>query len=161
MIGRPWLALAVTCAIALVAGCEAARPAGASPSAPSTSSSIVEPSLIALAPAGTTLGGQRAGDVLMWLASTPTQPTAGEASFDAYLVGLDGRPLDDAKVTLDTDMTNMSHGKYLVPAEPSGDGHYVGRVHFSMPGPWRILALVERPGEAPVKLRFEFTVASS
>ena len=29
---------------------------------------------------------------------------------DAYLVGTDGQPVTDAKVTFDTDMTNMSHG---------------------------------------------------
>ena len=77
---------------------------------------------------------------------------------DAYLLGAEGQPVTDAKVTFDTDMTNMSHGPYLVTAEPAGDGHYVGQVHFSMPGPWRVIAIVERPGRETAKLRFEFTV---
>ncbi len=77
---------------------------------------------------------------------------------DAYLVASGGQAITDAKVTFDSDMTNMSHGKYLVEAQPAGDGHYRGNVHFSMPGPWRVIAVVERPGQEPVRLRFEFTV---
>ena len=111
-----------------------------------------------LAPAGPTLASQNNGELQAWLTSTPAQPIKGEAQIDAYLVGSDGQPITDAKVTFDIDMTNMSHGQYLVDAQPAGDGHYAGRVHFSMPGPWRIIAIVERPGHERAKLRFEFRV---
>ena len=87
-------------------------------------------------------------------------PSRGDARIDAYLVHLDGQPIDDATVTFDTDMTNMSHGQYLVTASPAGNGHYVGQVHFLMPGPWRVIAVVERPGQAALRLRFEFTVTA-
>ena len=112
----------------------------------------------ALAPPGPSLATQRQGDIFAWLISNPEQPGRGTAELDAYLVGTDGQPITDAKVTFDTDMTNMSHGLYLVEAQPAGGGHYAGSVHFSMPGPWRVIAIVERPGRDTAKLRFEFRV---
>ena len=153
------LALAATCMVALTASCTAAASAPVpDPTPPASIGALAAEA--SLAPPGPTLGGQRAGDVLVWLASTPGQPRHGEAMIDAYAVAPDGRPIDDAKVTFDTDMTNMSHGQYLVVAEPAGNGHYVGLVHFSMPGPWRIITIVERPGNEAVKLRFEFDVSA-
>ena len=147
------LVLASMCMLA-VAACS---PMG-SPNDGSTSSGALNAEQAALGPTGRTLGGQRVGGVLGWLASTPEQPQRGDVRIDAYLVQLDGRPINDARVTLDTDMTNMSHGKYLVAAEPAGNGHYIGQVHFLMPGPWRIIAVVDRPGNESVNLRFEFNV---
>lgn len=114
----------------------------------------------ALAPSVPILGGQRYGDMLVWLSSRPAQPLRGTAEMHAYLVGTGGEPITDARVTFDADMTNMSHGLYLVPAEPDGEGHYVGAVHFLMPGPWRVITIVERPGRETMRLRFEFTVNS-
>ena len=118
----------------------------------------LEPAQQALGPAGPTLGGLRQGDVLAWLSSNPAQPITGVAELDAYLVGVDGEPVADATVTFDTDMTNMSHGLYLVESQPVGDGHYTGRINFSMPGPWRVIAVVERPGHETQRIRFEFKV---
>jgi YtkA-like protein len=158
-------ALAALCVLALVAACSATGSGSGSGSAQDTattgSMSIgAQDAEASLAPVGPTLGGQRAGNLLVWLASKPEQPQRGDAMFDAYLVQPDGQPIDNATVTFDTDMTNMSHGKYLVPTEATGNGHYVGQVHFSMPGPWRVIALVERPGNETVKLRFEFDVGA-
>ena len=150
------LALAAMCALAVAAACS---PMGA-PNDGSTSSGALNAEQAALGPVGPTLGGQRVGDVLGWLASTPEQPQQGNVRIDTYLVQLDGRPIVDARVTLDTDMTNMSHGKYLVAADPTGNGHYVGQVHFLMPGPWRVITVVERLGQAPLRLRFEFNVTA-
>ena len=157
------LALAAMCVVALASACS---PAGApdatrAPSPARSGSSVaLDAAEAALGPAGPTLGGQRAGDVLAWLASTPAQPARGDAGIDAYLVHLDGQPIDDATVTFDTDMTNMSHGQYLVSASPAGNGHYSGQVHFLMSGPWRVILVVRRPGQAELRLRFEFTVTA-
>ncbi len=122
--------------------------------------STLDPFQQALAPEGSTLGVKRQDEMLVWLSSKPAQPARGAAEIDAYLVSTDGQPVTAAKVTFDTDMTNMSHGQYLVPAQPAGDGHYVGQVHFSMPGPWRVIAIVERAGHEPARVRFEFSVSS-
>jgi copper(I)-binding protein len=111
-----------------------------------------------LAPDGPTLADVQNGGLHGWLASTPQPPARGDATIDAYLVTDDGQPVEDATITFDIDMTNMSHGKYLAPATATGGGHYAGNVHFSMGGPWRLIAIVERPGQESVNLRFEFNV---
>ena len=62
------------------------------------------------------------------VAARPRSPSRGTAEMDAYLVTAPRASRSrTAKVTFDTDMTNMSHGLYLVPAQPAGDGHYVGQ----------------------------------
>jgi hypothetical protein len=112
------------------------------------------------APAGPFLAdGQQSGGLQVWLSSTPAQPLVGTAAVDAYVAGSDGQPVSGAKVTFDTDMTNMSHGPYLVAADPGAAGHYQGQVHFSMPGPWRIITVIERAGAPTVRLRFEFRIS--
>ena len=125
-----------------------------SPSSPITASAPAQ-----AAPAGPlSAAGQQSGDLLVWLSSTPAQPVAGDAQLDTFITdrrrGADQWP----KVTYDADMTNMSHGPYLVATEPAGSGHYAGDVHFSMPGPWRVITIIERPGLQTVRLRFEFRV---
>ncbi len=111
-----------------------------------------------LAPSGPAIADQQSDGIHGWLASTPAQPVKGTAAIDAYLVTDDGQPVEDATVTFDIDMTNMSHGKYQVSAGGTGGGHYLGDVHFSMPGPWRIIASVAREGQDPIELRFDFKV---
>jgi hypothetical protein len=101
---------------------------------------------------------QQADDLVVSLSSTPAQPVVGETQVDVLLVDSNGQPVTGAKVTYDIDMTNMSHGSYLVPADPGEDGHYVGRVHFMMQGPWRIITIIERPGKPTVRPYFAFRV---
>ncbi len=147
--------------LVLLTACNATGSVPSGSKALSAAIPIAAGTQVPAAPAGPLLAdGQRAGDLLAWLSSTPAEPVAGNAQLDAYLTDSTGKPLSDLRVTYDTDMTNMSHGLYLVPAEPAGDGHYVGRVHFSMPGPWRVITIVERPGLQTVRLRFEFRVKS-
>ncbi len=154
---RPLLA-AVVLAIAMLTACGAPEPRRAGVvSAPAAAQGAAEQ---ASAPAGPTLGSQRADDMLVWLSSQPARPVRGTAKLDAYLMGNDGQPITDATVTFDTDMRNMSHGPNLVTATPADEGHYEGAVHFLMPGPWRVIVIVERPGHATASLRFEFTVNS-
>ena len=64
----------------------------------------------------------------------------------------------DNAVTFDIDMTNMSHGKYLAASTATGGGHYAGDVHFSMGGPWRLIAIVDRPDQEPVELEEQVEV---
>jgi hypothetical protein len=140
--------------------------ASCSASGPSTGAKALSPSspiaadvALPAAPDGSFLApGQQTKDLLVWLSSTPEQPLAGNAQLVTTLLTPNGEPIDTAKVTYDTDMTNMSHGLYLVEAVPSGTGRYEGKVHFSMPGPWRVITTIERPGAAPVHLRFDFRV---
>lgn len=149
------------CCLAMAGFSAACSASGASSGAKalSPSSPITADVVLPAAPDGPFLApGQQTKDVLVWLSSTPEQPLAGNAQLVTTLLTPNGEPIDEAKVTYDTDMTNMSHGLYLVEAAPSGAGRYQGKVHFSMPGPWRVITTIERPGAAPVRLRFDFRV---
>jgi len=111
-------------------------------------------------PSGPTLGGgsKQVGDVIVWLSSTPNPPVRGENVLEALVTDLNGQPVTDAKISFDIDMTNMSHGKYVVVATPIENGRYSGTVSFRMPGPWRIIVSVERSGQSIERVRFDFTV---
>ena len=153
------LVLGLLAILAFTAACGASGAASSGAKALSPATPIAADVAMPAAPAGPFLApGQQTGDVMVWLSSTPVQPAAGNAQLVTTLIGRDGQPISDARVTYDTDMTNMSHGPYLVVAEPSEAGHYAGKVHFSMAGPWRVITIIERPGQPPVRLRFEFRV---
>lgn len=77
---------------------------------------------------------------------------------EALVSDADGQPVSDATVAFDLDMTNMSHGKYVVPAVPAGNGRYTGMVFFRMGGPWRVIVSTERPGRPTEQVRFDFAV---
>ncbi len=107
---------------------------------------------------GTPLGdGLRAGDYAVWLTSA-NAPKRGTAQLDAVVLDKDNQPVTDATVSFDIDMTNMSHGKNVIKTTAAGDGHYAGEVHFMMGGPWRVIVIIERGGQAPVNARFNFNV---
>ncbi len=107
---------------------------------------------------GTALGnGLRVGDYAIWLTSADA-PERGTAQLEAVVLDKDNRPVTDATVSFDIDMTNMSHGKNVIKTTAAGDGHYAGEVHFMMGGPWRVIVVIERPNQAPVNARFNFNV---
>jgi len=160
---RFWLPLTLCVMLALLTACSTAESASSGSKALSPATPITVEARPLGDPAGLPSGplladGQQSGDLLVWLSSTPAQPATGNAQVDTFVVTSSGQPLTDAKVTYDTDMTNMSHGLYLVPTEPAGAGRYTGKVHFSMAGPWRVITIIERPGVPAVRLRFEFRV---
>jgi len=156
---RFWLASTLCATLAVLAACSAAGSASSGTKALSPAMPITAEVGPPGAPPGPLLAdGQQSGDLLVWLSSTPAQPATGNAQVDTFVVSSSGQPLTDAKVTYDTDMTNMSHGLYLAPTEPAGAGRYTGKVHFSMAGPWRVITIIERPGVPAVRLRFEFRV---
>jgi hypothetical protein len=103
------------------------------------------------------LGGKRSGDLFVWIYSNPNPPIRGENTFDAYVTDPQGKPITDAKLSFDIDMTNMSHGKNVVTAASTGEGHYQGKLAFMMPGPWRVLVGIERARQTDL-IRFDFTV---
>jgi hypothetical protein len=141
------LAMNVCVVLALLTACSAFRSVPSGSSALSPSSPIAADACSQTAPACPLLSaGQQSGDLLVWLSSTPAQPVAGNAELDAFVTNRAGEPISGLQITYHADMTNMSHGLYLVATEPIGIGHYAGDVHFSMPGPWRVITIIERPG---------------
>ncbi len=111
---------------------------------------------LALAPS--TLGKLVSANFVVRLSSTPTPPVRGISILEAVVTDTKGQPINDAQVSFDLDMTTMSHGKNIVAAAPQGNGRYVGQVRFMMPGPWRVIAVVEQPGHPAEQVRFDFNV---
>jgi hypothetical protein len=103
------------------------------------------------------LGGKQSGELLVWIYGNPSPPIRGANTLEVFVADTTGKPVTDAKVSFDIDMTNMSHGKNVVAATALSDGRYSGSVHFLMPGPWRVIVGVDRNGQTE-KVRFEFNV---
>jgi len=160
IVRSPWIwrTLAAGAFLAMLAGCSPAAPEHSGTNMQQAPAADSEAALAAQAPAGAILARQQTATLQAWLSCDPTQPVRGTADMDAYLIDMDGQPVTDAQVTFDIDMTNMSHGILQVTAMPAGDGHYVGQVYFSMPGPWRLIAIVERPDHEAEQVRFDFKV---
>ena len=138
--------LLIILALALIAlsGC-------AGNSAPKTASAQPTPGL-------PSLGSKQLSGLTVTLLSSPAQPIRGVGTLEVVITNAQAQPVTDAQVSFDIDMTNMSHGKYVVAATQMAKGRYAGQVRFMMPGPWRTIVTVERPGQQPVQVRFDFPV---
>lgn len=104
------------------------------------------------------LGSKQLNGLTITLLSTPAQPIRGLGTLEAVITNAQAQPVTDAQVSFDIDMTNMSHGKYVVTAAQTAKGRYAGQVRFMMPGPWRAIVAIERPGQPPMRVRFDFPV---
>jgi copper transport protein len=96
-------------------------------------------------------------------ATLQVQPgIAGPNRFSVRLTDRDGRPIADAeKVALRFTMLAMDMGETELTTLPRGDGLYVGQGGpLVMEGPWRIEAIVRRPGTDDARPRFQIDVRS-
>ena len=151
---RVQVMLALVAVLGWIAGCSTATPAPTvAPTAPGQVH-VAPPT----ATAGPPLGSQQVNDLQVVLTSYPASPIRGRNVLEVLIADAESRPVTDAQVSFDLDMTNMSHGRNIVPAQPMGNGHYSGRVFFMMPGPWRIIAVIERPDKPVERVRFNFSV---
>ena len=105
------------------------------------------------------MDSKQSGDLFVQIYSNPNPPVQGGNIFEVVVADANGQAITDAKISFDSDMTNMSHGKNVVEATSMGEGHYNGKVAFLMPGPWRILVVIERSGQTST-IRFDFKVTS-
>ncbi|MEW5938630.1 MAG: FixH family protein [Chloroflexota bacterium] len=103
------------------------------------------------------LGGKQSGDLLVWIFSDPNPPSRGDTILEVLIADLDGKPISDATISFDIDMTNMSHGRNVTAASSLGEGRYNAKLYFLMPGPWRVIVGIERAGETST-VRFDFMV---
>jgi hypothetical protein len=111
-------------------------------------------------PSQAVLGDGKSASFIVRLSSEPSPPVRGRAMMEALVTDLAGKPVNDAQVYFDLDMTNMHHGTNVVAAAPQGDGRYAGQVRFMMPGPWRVIVQIAVPGRAAEGMRIEFKVNS-
>ncbi|PIY69144.1 hypothetical protein COY90_02160 [Candidatus Roizmanbacteria bacterium CG_4_10_14_0_8_um_filter_39_9] len=84
----------------------------------------------------------------------PLQP--GPATFLIEVKDKNGKPVDDAKVSYDLNMTTMNMGPQQGDATPQGNGRYSAVGRMTMRGPWRVSAKVTMP-DGSVENR-DFTV---
>ncbi len=146
---------AVGCAAATPSPGETVDPSRGSPS----SVGVGSPQPNNIPQEGTVGGGSRKiGNWTVALFSSPNPPIRGSNILEALVTDALGKPVTDATVSFDVDMTTMSHGKNVVTAKSSGNGRYAGALFFMMPGPWRVIVAVASPGQSAASDRFNFTV---
>jgi len=90
---------------------------------------------------GTTSGA--AGGIS--LSTNPDPLQLGQATFMIDVKGNNGKPVDDATVSFDINMTAMNMGTQQGTATPQGNGRYSAVGSLSMRGPWRIRTSVKMP----------------
>jgi hypothetical protein len=116
------------------------------------------PSATAGADAPSALGEKNPAQITVSLSSTPYPPTMGLGTLEAKVSDAAGRAVTDAQVSFDLNMTNMNMGRSVVDAVSQGKGLYIGQVRYSMPGPWRVIVRIARPGQEPQEQRYDFAV---
>lgn len=85
--------------------------------------------------------------------------TTGSHPLALDIVDAFGRPVGDAAVSVDFDMTLMCMAKDVVPVSTTGNGTYGLQFDFPMAGPWKLTALIDRPGHARATTEFTFDVS--
>lgn len=80
------------------------------------------------------------------ISTDPEPPVSGNVTMTIRLTDPEGKPVNDAKLTVQSIMP--SHGHVADPLTPSavGDGTYSGQVFLLMAGGWSIDITVDRPG---------------
>ena len=73
----------------------------------------------------------------------PLQP--GPATFLIDVKDKNGKPVDDAKVSYDLNMTTMNMGTQQGDATSQGKGRYSATGRMTMRGPWRISTKITMP----------------
>ena len=73
----------------------------------------------------------------------PLQP--GQATFIINVRGADGKPVDNATVSFDLNMTTMNMGTQRATATSQGKGRYIVTGNLSMQGPWRVRITASMP----------------
>jgi hypothetical protein len=105
----------------------------------------------------TLIGVKQTGSLRVELVTISNPPVSGNNTFEAFVTNAAGQPVSDAKISLDSDMTNMSMGRNVIGLPLSGEGVYSGKVYFSMPGSWRIIVTIDYAGQTST-VRFDFMV---
>lgn len=86
-----------------------------------------------------------AGRLTLSLETQPDPPRSRQEVLFHLRLQEGGRPVNDARVTLDLSMPGMNHGENLVPLSRVGDGVYEGIGVLVMPGRWQAGVRVDRP----------------
>lgn len=83
------------------------------------------------------------GPISLSTSPNPLQP--GPATFIIEVKDKNGKPVNDATVAFDLNMTTMNMGTQQGNAVPQGNGRYTTVGTISMRGPWRVRTTVTMP----------------
>ena len=79
------------------------------------------------------------------LSTSPNPLRLGQATFMIDVKDKSGKPVDDATVSFDLNMTAMNMGTQQGNATSQGNGRYSAVGNMSMRGPWRVRTTVKMP----------------
>jgi len=128
-----------------------------------TSGETTFPVEVAPAKLAGSLVGPDDSKIFLMVVQPAAQPAVGKQPFEVYAMTrqgmMDWPPLDDLTLEITPEMPTMGHGSPgNVNPTSQGNGHYLGSVNFTMPGPWTV-TLAARRGEVELgEVEFEFAV---
>lgn len=79
------------------------------------------------------------------LSTDPNPLRTGPATFMIDVKDKSGKPVDNATVSFDLNMTSMNMGTQQGNAASLGNGRYAAKGRMSMRGPWRVSTTVKMP----------------
>ncbi len=85
------------------------------------------------------------GAISISLTTDPAVLRSGQATLIIDVKDTEGKPVDNAKVSVDINMTSMNMGTQQGEATAQGSGKYAAAARFTMLGPWRITTKVTMP----------------
>lgn len=92
---------------------------------------------------------------IIHLMSDPYPPVVGDAYLIVKLKDADGKPIDDAAVSLAAEMDHEGALRHERIAPFNGDGEYRAQITWSMAGKWLVDVVVDLPdSETPVEDQF-------
>jgi uncharacterized GH25 family protein len=81
----------------------------------------------------------------IFLSTDPNPLRLGTATFMIDVKDKSGKPVDNATVSFDINMTAMNMGTQQGNASPQGNGRYAASGRMSMRGPWKVSTKVTMP----------------
>jgi nitrogen fixation protein FixH len=98
------------------------------------------------------------GSEAVTLTTDPNPLQTGPATFIIDVKDNTGKPVDNATVSFDLNMTTMNMGTQQGIASPQGNGRYAAAGRMSMRGPWRVTTKVTMPDGSVVNKDFTVNV---
>lgn len=92
------------------------------------------------------------------LLTNPNPPRLGQTTLIITVKDKNNRPVDNAKVFFDLNMTTMNMGTQQGNATSQGNGQYGATGSLSMGGPWAVRTKVTMPGGEIINKDFTINV---
>ena len=92
------------------------------------------------------------------ITTNPNPLQIGPATFLIEVKDTEGKPVDNATVFFDLNMTTMNMGTQQGNATSQGNGKYAAAGRMSMRGPWRVSTKVTMPDSSVINKNFTFDI---